>query len=292
MVLALVITVVIEKVVAPRAGEWNPSSAPNQPENAVADSQSLNVEPAEMRGLRNAGLAAAAFALFWVLVPEGSPLRGEGGSLVESPFLDGVALILGLAFLTVGVAYGMTVGTIRQGADIPRLMAEGLKDMTPIIVLFFAISQFLAYFSWSGVGEYLAIIGSGGIQQVGLQGPLLFFGMLLMVMALNLIITSGSAQWALMSAILVPMFMFVDVSPEITQAIYRIGDSTTNIITPMSPYFAMTLGFVQAYNRNAGVGTLAAMTLPLALAVSAVWFLCFLAWWGLGLPLGPGAPVR
>jgi aminobenzoyl-glutamate transport protein len=211
---------------------------------------------------------------------------------VQSPVLTGIAVVLAVAFLIVGAVYGRTVGTVTTGRDIPDQMAKGLREMAPILVLFFAISQFLAYFKWTGVGEVLAIRGAGLLKSAGITGPVAFLGVLLVCTVINLLVTSGSAQWALVSPVFVPMFMLLDIPPEVTQAVYRIADSCTNAATPMSAYFVMTLGVVQRYRRSAGIGTLLSLTLPLCLVMLAAWTLLFYAWWALGIPLGPGVPVR
>jgi aminobenzoyl-glutamate transport protein len=295
VVLAIVVTVVTEKVIARRVASMPEEPEPEDaPETAGAEAGGLTLRPVERTGLRNAGLALLAYAALVVvaMAPASSPLRGEGGSIVESPVLTGIAVVLAVAFLIVGAVYGRTVGTVRTGRDIPDQMAQGLREMAPILVLFFAISQFLAYFKWTGVGEVLAIRGAGLLKSAGITGPVAFLGVLLVCTVINLLVTSGSAQWALVSPVFVPMFMLLDIPPEVTQAVYRIADSCTNAATPMSAYFVMTLGVVQRYRRSAGIGTLLSLTLPLCLVMLVAWTLLFYAWWALGIPLGPGVPVR
>nr|WP_232027614.1 AbgT family transporter [Streptomyces lincolnensis] len=302
VVLAVVVTVVTEKVIARRVAEMPEE---DEPEGAAADPAApgggdgastdlLTLREEERRGLRRAGLAFLGYAALIVvtMIPSSSPLRGEGGSIVESPVLTGVAVVLAVAFLLVGAVYGHAVGTVRTGRDIPDHMAKGLREMAPILVLFFAISQFLAYFKWTGVGEVMAIRGADLLKSAGITGPVAFLGVLLVCTCINLLVTSGSAQWALVGPVFVPMFMLLDISPEVTQAVYRIADSCTNAMTPMSAYFVMTLGVIQRYRRSAGIGTLLSLTLPLCLTMLVAWTLLFYAWWALGIPLGPGAPVR
>ncbi|MER6944673.1 AbgT family transporter [Nonomuraea sp. NPDC000554] len=289
VVLALVITVVAEKVLARRVDSL--------PVDAEADEDGLGelaLSPQERRGLRAALVALVVFvaALVLAVLPSGSPLRGEGGSIVQSPLLTSIAVFLGLAFLAAGWAYGRAAGSITGGRDVPAFMAHGFREMAPILVLFFAISQFLAYFKWTGIGEIIAIDGADLLKSAGVTGPVVFLGILLVVTVINLVVTSGSAQWALVGPVFVPMLMLLNIPPEYTQALYRIADSCTNAITPMSPYFVMALGFLQRYRRSAGIGTLASMTVPLSLSLLVVWTLLFFVFWWLGVPLGPGAPVR
>ncbi|KPI06465.1 AbgT transporter [Actinobacteria bacterium OK074] len=293
VILAVVVTVLTEKVLARRV-EAMPEEPEPTPESIAPAADTLTLTPEERRGLRHAGRALLAYAAVLVaaMIPTTSPLRGDGGSIVQSPLLTGIAVVLAVAFLLVGAVYGRAVGTVRTGRDIPDLMAQGLREMAPILVLFFAISQFLAYFKWTGVGEVMAIRGADLLKSAGVTGPVAFLGILLVCTVINLLVTSGSAQWALVGPVFVPMFMLLDIPPEVTQAVYRIADSCTNAATPMSAYFVMTLGIVQRYRRSAGIGTLMSLTLPLCLTMLAAWTLLFYAWWALGIPLGPGVAVR
>lgn len=171
-------------------------------------------------------------------------------------------------------------------------MLQGIRQMAPVLVLFFAIAQFLAYFDWSHIGDVIAVEAAEALQASGAPIVVVFVLILVLLTLVNIMVTSGSAMWAVSAPVIVPMLMLVAIPPETTQALFRIADSGSTAITPMSPYFVMALGFLQRYRRSAGIGTLASYTLPLAVAMTAVWTLLFLAWWSLGIPLGPGAPVR
>jgi len=289
IVLAVVITLVTEKILARRAAEM-----PVDDDAEEDDLGSLQLTRQERRGLLAALIALAVFvvALVLAVLPASSPLRGKGGSIVESPLLTSISVFLALGFLAAGWAYGKVAGTVTSSRDIPGFMAHGFREMAPILVLFFAISQFLAYFKWTGIGEITAINGAGLLKSAGVSGPVIMLGILVVVTLVNLIVTSGSAQWALIGPVFVPMLMLLDIPPETTQALYRIADSCTNAITPMSPYFVMALGFLQRYRRSAGIGTLFSMTVPLSFALLVVWTLLFFVFWVFGIPLGPGAPVR
>ncbi|WP_410579874.1 AbgT family transporter [Amycolatopsis sp. lyj-108] len=289
VVLAAVITLVTEKVLARRA-----EAMPVDDDAEEDDLGSLRLSREERRGLLAALIALAVFVIALVLavLPASSPLRGKGGSIIESPLLTSISIFLALGFLVAGWAYGKVAGTVTSSRDIPGFMAHGFREMAPILVLFFAISQFLAYFKWTGIGEITAINGAGLLKTSGVSGPVIMLGILVVVTLVNLIVTSGSAQWALIGPVFVPMLMLLDIPPETTQALYRIADSCTNAITPMSPYFVMALGFLQRYRRSAGIGTLFSMTVPLAFSLLVVWTLLFFVFWVFGIPLGPGAPVR
>ena len=210
---------------------------------------------------------------------------------MESPLIKDVAVPITLAFFFLGLIYGVIAGTINSPGDIPEFMAQGLKTLLPMMVLFFAVSQFLAWFQWSNLGNWTAIRGAELLQRWDLPPLVMFGAFVLLVAVVNLFITSGSAQWALMAPVVVPMFMYVNVSPEVTQMLFRIGDSPSNIITPMSPYFALALTFLQRYYSKSGIGTLMSLAIPYSVAMLVGWFLFFCLWWFTGLPLGPGTPM-
>lgn len=254
----------------------------------------LVLNDSERRGLRYGNITAVIFLALWfaALFTPGSPLRGEGDGILNSVLLTDVVVSIALFFAVVGIAYGIGAKTITSSADVPAFMERGLGTLTTMMVLFFAVSQFTAYFKWSNIGQWTAIKGSEFLTKADLPPLLLFAAFVLMVGVLNLLITSGSAQWALMAPVVVPMLMYVNVSPEVSQQLFRIGDSPTNIITPMSPYFALALTFLQKYYKPAGVGTLMSLAIPYSLCMMVGWFLFFVLWYLAGIPLGPGVPVR
>lgn len=256
------------------------------------EEEALELNDREKKGMWWAVVALGIFLavyivlLFW----PASPLASEAGAM-ESPLIEHIEVPIALAFLLAGVVYGIITRSISEATDVPDFMARGLKTLIPTLVLFFAASQFLAWFEWSNLGSWTAIQGSNLLQAIDLPKPLLFLFFVCIVAVLNLFITSGSAQWALVAPVVVPMMMYVGTSPEVTQMLFRLGDSPTNIITPMSPYFALALTFLQRYYRRAGVGTLMSLSLPYAIWMLIGWFAFFLVWYFLGIPLGPGAPM-
>jgi aminobenzoyl-glutamate transport protein len=167
-------------------------------------------------------------------------------------------------------------------------MVDGVKSLAPILVLFFAIAQFLAYFRWTSIGEVMAITGAEWLATMNVPGWAILLGIAILITFMNFVITSGSALWALAAPVFVPMLMLLDIPPETTQALYRIADSVTNSVTPMSPYFVMALGFMQQYRKSAGIGTLASFTIPIAIVVWTVWIAFFMVWYFTGAPFGPG----
>ncbi|WP_139827640.1 BCCT family transporter [Nesterenkonia sp. PF2B19] len=262
---------------------------------AITDEVSLlTYTRREVAALRASLLALAGFlaVYFSLLLLPGSPFQAESGDVLDSPLLTDIAVPIALAFLAVGITYGVAAGTITRPRDIPELMGRSIKELSGVVVLFFAAAQFIAYFSWSNIGMVLAIEGAHLLERLDLPVVVMFAGVVLLVALFNLTITSGSAQYTLMAPVLVPMLMLVGTSPEVTQMLFRIGDSPTNIISPMSPYFALVLGYLQRYYPKAGIGTLVSLTLPVSVALLCAWFLFFVLWWALGIPLGPGVPVR
>lgn len=308
IVLAIVITLVTEllltKLTRPihdaeqAAEERGETSAPDHEEDrpALTEENLRMYSPQEVKGLRSTAIAVAVYLVvyFLLLFVPFSPLAGQDEELgvLSSVLITDISGPIGLMFLVAGVAYGMTARTVTHPAAVPELMARGLKDITPLLVLFFAAAQFIAYFSWTNMGTVLAIRGSEWLGGGDVPMVVLFAGVVLVVAVMNLLVTSGSAQYTLTAPVIVPMFMYLGINPETTQMLFRIGDSTTNIITPLNPFFAMTLGMIQRYLPRAGIGTLLSLTLPLSLALLVVWFLFFLAWIALGIPLGPGSPVQ
>lgn len=254
----------------------------------------LTLAAHEKAGLRATGIALLVMlvAYFALLFIPGSPLAGPDGETMDSPLIRSIAVPIAGAFFLCGIVYGLVSKSITSSGDIPEFMAAGLKTMLPMIVLFFAVAQFLAWFEWSNLGVWTAITGSELLNRADLPPFLLFAGVVILVALLNLFITSGSAQWALMAPVIVPMLMYVGISPEVSQMLFRIGDSPTNIITPMSPYFALALTFLQRYYKHSGVGTLMSLALPYSISMIVGWFVFFLIWYFLGIPLGPGSPME
>ncbi|GAA1998543.1 AbgT family transporter [Brevibacterium samyangense] len=247
----------------------------------------------EKRGMVVAGIGLVLSIVLVVVLawPSGSFLRdAEGGFGPESGLMAGIAAIIGFGFWILGIMYGVATKSIRTWSDIPDMMVKGLAPFIQVLVLFFAASQFLALFKMSGLGEIFAIKGAEFFQSIGANSFVILLGTYLLVALAALFITSGSGLWTLLAPVLVPMLMFLGIAPETTQAVYRIGDSTTNIISPMSPYFIMILGFIQRYKKDAGIGTLLSLTIPLSIGMFLVWGLLFFVWWALGIPMGPGAP--
>jgi aminobenzoyl-glutamate transport protein len=196
-----------------------------------------------------------------------------------------------LGFLAPGLAYGFATGRLASDRDVARELGEAMAGMGPYVVMAFFAAQFVEYFRWSGLGEMCAIAGGGVLTRAALPIPLLMLSFVGVVALANLFIGSLSAKWAFFAPVFVPLFMQVGVSPELTQAAYRVGDSITNVITPLNPYVVIILVFLQRFVPRAGLGTLVALMLPYSLAFAAAWSLLLLAWLASGADLGPAGPL-
>lgn len=254
----------------------------------------------ERRGLLWATVAMlVALGLFALsLIPETSPWRAPpdtpavlaGGHpllVAAAPVMQSIVALIFILFLIPGVVYGYVAGTVKSHRDIIAAMTKAMSGMAYYIVIAFFIAQFLAGFNGSGLGTLLAVEGAELLK--GLPVWLTIIGLIVMTGIVNLFIGSASAKWALLAPIMVPLMMQLGVSPDLTQAAYRVGDSMTTIITPLMPYFPLIVVFCQRYVKSAGIGTLASIMIPYSIALSILWTLFLLAFWGLGIPLGIGA---
>ncbi len=279
-------TWVTTRLVEPHLGPWTPRLEPST-NDALGD-----VAPRERRGLFTAALAGAAFvglvaALMW---PADGIFRDAEHGL--APFYRALVPLLMLFFLLMGLAYGVAAGTIRSDRDVVRMMSEAMATMGPYIVLAFAAAQFVAYFAWSNLGLILAVAGADALTALGLAGIPLLIAFIVVSGCVNLVVGSASAKWAIMGPVFVPMLMLMGYSPELIQAAYRVGDSVTNIVTPLLPYFPVMIAFARKYEPKAGIGTLISVMIPYSIVFAIGWTCLLVAWVLLGLPLGPEAPLH
>ena len=244
----------------------------------------------ERRGLR-AALAVmllGVLALVAAAAPAGSPLRGPSGGLtdVASPLMKAIVPLIFLLFLLPGLTHGVVSGTYRSSRDVVTGMSQAMSSMGYYIVMAFFASLFIYVFNKSQLGALIAVEGAGALRSIGLPGSVTIVGLILLCAAIDLVIGSASAKWALLAPILVPMSMQLGIAPELTQAAYRVGDSAVNIVTPLMPYFPLVVAFGQRYDRSLGIGSLAALMLPYSLVFLTTWTLLLMTFWGLGIPLG------
>lgn len=281
---------VTEKIVEPNLGKYNPEDADDP---SVLDSKVERLTAQEKKGLLWAGVSMVVFCLLlaWTVVPENGVLRHpETGLVSGSPFLSGIVVFIFVFFAIPGWMYGKVTGSLKTNQDVVDAMSHAMASLSMYIVLVFFAAQFTAYFNWSNLGSVMAVQGAAFLNGIGLSGPLLLIGFILICALVNLMLGSASAQWAITAPIFVPMLMLTGYAPEMIQAAYRIGDSTTNIITPMMSYFGLIMAVAIRYKRDTGVGTLMAMMLPYSMVFLVGWTALFCIWvFALGLPVGPGA---
>ncbi|MBX7526135.1 AbgT family transporter [Qipengyuania vesicularis] len=296
-----IIWYVTDKVIEPRLGPWKGGATAGAADGDTPEAQD---DATASKGLRAAGLAALLVIGLWALMvfAPGTPLIDEaaceaipaGDCSIHTelrPLYQSLVAAFFLLFLLTGWAYGRAAGTIKDHRDLVNMMAESMKDMGYYLVLAFAAAHFVAMFGWSNLGLITAVHGAAGIESTGLPLPIVLGLMVLFAGLLNLFVGSASAKWALLAPILVPMLMLLGISPEGATAAYRVGDSATNIITPLMVYFPLILVFAQRWQKDFGLGSLTAMMLPYSVWLLVSGTLLIVLWFYLGIPLGPDAPV-
>lgn len=281
---------ITEKIVEPSLGRYNPNDADDP---SVLETQIDKVTSLEKKGLLWAGISMLIFCLLlaWTVVPADGILRNaETGLVSGSPFLKGIVVFIFVFFAIPGYIYGKITGSIKNNQDVVDSMSQAMSSLSIYIVLVFFAAQFTAFFNWSNLGSVMAVSGATFLNDIGLTGPFLLVGFIIICGLVNLMLGSASAQWAVTAPIFVPMLMLTGYAPEMIQAAYRIGDSTTNIITPMMSYFGLILAVAMRYKKDTGVGTLMAMMLPYSIIFLIGWTILFCIWvFVLGLPVGPGS---
>ncbi|MFW5974648.1 MAG: AbgT family transporter [Bacteroidota bacterium] len=284
--IAFIGTWITEKIVVPRLGKYDNT---DQKEEEIE-----HLSSNEKRGIKKSLLVLGVFlALLLIgLLPENGVLRGEGGDFLKSPVLSGVVAVLFMVAGMMGLVYGASVGKYKNDTDVMKGMSESMKALSGYLVLVFFAAQFVEYFNWSNLGIILAIDGAKLIQSLNLGLIPLVILFIIFAGLINLVMGSASAKWALMAPIFIPMFMFLGYTPELTQVVYRIGDSVTNIVSPMMSFFALIIVYFQKYDKNAGIGTLVATMLPYSIAFFIGWTIILIIWLLAGFPLGPGAEVH
>lgn len=277
-IIALITELVTEKRLPPADG----------PGDAAAE---VDVEQ-ERRGLRGAGIATCillALILIGLLPAQGVLRNPETGGVFDSPFIHGIVVVIAFWAALCGIVYGRMTGRFRSSSDVIVGMESTMATMAGYLVLMFFAAQFVAWFGWTNLGLITAILGSDILRALE-PGPVLLLTLFILItFVINLFIGSASAKWAIMAPVFVPMLYLLGIAPEGTQMAYRIGDSVSNIITPLMPYFALVVAFVAKYDKRSGIGTIIATMLPYSLILLVTWTLLLCVWLLLGLPLGPGA---
>lgn len=281
-ILALTGTFVAEKIVEPRMGKY-------QGELAIEQNEVTAEENKALKAARN-GMLTYFLIMFILAFPQNSVLRNPdtGSLIVNSVLFKGIVPLIFIFFLATAIPFGVSIGKIKNSGDVPRYMSKAIKGMSSFLVSTFIIAQFIALFNWTNLGVLLAVNGAHLLESTGFVGIPLFVSFILLTAFINLFIGSGSAKWGILAPIFVPMLGLLGLNPAFTQIIYRIGDSSTNIITPMRSAIPILLGYLNKYDENAGVGTLFSMTIPFSMAFLLVWIVQLIVWYVFDIPLGPG----
>jgi aminobenzoyl-glutamate transport protein len=286
-VIAFAGTFVTEKLVEPRLGKYNG--------NAEADPGLVKkLSKEEKKGLLYALISVGVIVVITLfgIIPSDGFFRGADGGLLTSPLLQGVVAMLLITAGTAGLAYGIATKKYKNDTDVMNGMTTSMKTLASYLVLVFFAAQFVAYFKWSNLGIILAVKGAGLLMSadIGLIPLMILF--ILLSASINLLMGSASAKWAILAPIFIPMFMIMGYSPELSQVVYRIGDSVTNVISPMMSFFALIIAFFQKYDSKTGIGTIIATMLPYSVVFTVVWIILLIVWLLTGLPLGPGAGIH
>ncbi|NOY49687.1 MAG: AbgT family transporter [Chlorobi bacterium] len=283
--IALAGTWVTEKIVAPRLGDYT----------GLHEQEEIGeLKPNEKKGLLWAGivlLILSAIVLIGIL-PENGFLRLPGESILKSPVIKGVIALLLVFAGGTGLAYGLASGSFKNDTDVVNGMSASIKTLATYIVLVFFAAQFVAFFKWSHLGEIIAINGATFLKSINIGSIPLIIAFIILAATINMAMGSASAKWAIMAPVFIPLFMELGYSPELSQVVYRIGDSVTNLISPMMSFFALIIAFFQKYDKKANIGTIISTMLPYTFVFFIVWSLLIIVWMQLGLPLGPGAPLH
>ena len=283
-------TIITDKIVEPRLGKYTGEV------HGEEDLSLTTITDKERKGLRNAGIAALLYIVVIAIacIPADSFMRNANGQIFgspASPFVNGIVTLITFLFMIPGAVYGKTVGTFTKDNGVCNAMSKAMSTMGSFLALAFVSSQFINYFNYTKLGTIIALAGASFFKsaEIGLIPLVIIF--VLFSAFLNLFMGSASAKWNILAPVFVPMFMLLGYSPELCQLAYRIGDSSTNLITPLMTYFAVIIVFAQKYDKKAGIGTLTATMLPYSLTFLVCWTIFFVLWLTVGLPIGIDASV-
>lgn len=285
--LSILTTVITEKFVEPRLGPYDPLHA--------QDAHIEDIKPEEKKALRAAGFAALAYiaVILLLTVPEHALLRNpQDGAILGSPFMKGIVPLLCGFLFVIGFAYGKSVGSIKSVDDVIHMMTTAIKGLGGFMVMAFFIAQFIAAFTWTNMATFIATSGAEFLQNVGMTGLPALICFMLFGQFMGLFMASGSAIWALLSPVFVPMFMLLGYHPAFIQVAFRAGDGAFNSIAIVNPWLPLFLEVLRKYKKDAGIGTYLSLMMPYAMAFLVMWYVLFIFWYWMGWPTGPGVPQR
>lgn len=290
VILSIIATVITDRIIEPRLGPYQADET--APAEEVQDDAT---SAAEGRGLQYAlyGFLGMVALVLLLTLPAGAPLRDPetGGIIGNTPFMDSLIFIITLFFLIAGLGYGLGAGTIKSSGDVIKGVTKTFASLAGLIFMLLMISQFIAFFNFSRMPQVTAVWMADTLERANIGALPLLIGFILVIMILNFIIPNVVPKWAIFAPIFIPVFMRLGVAPQTVLSAYRLGDSPTNVITPLMVYLPFVLTVVQRYQKEAGIGTVVALMLPYTLVIAIGWTLLFILWFVLGIPLGPGYPV-
>ncbi len=297
IVLAIVAVVVTQRVVEPRLGAYDPTLGDPVYANAGASAEAdEEAEAAEARGLRYSmyGLLGMVVMVLLLTLPSGAPLRdpATGDLIGNTPFMSSLIFIITLMFLVCGICYGVGAKTIHSSTDVITGVTKTFSGLSGLVFMLLIISQFIALFNYTNMPRVAAVEMAHLLERTGFGALPLLIGLILVILLLDIIIPGVVPKWAIFAPVFVPIFMRLGVAPQTVLAASRVGDSPMNVVTPLMVYLPFITTVAQRYDKKAGIGTVVALMIPYVIAISIAWILLFVAWWVLGIPLGPGSPIE
>jgi aminobenzoyl-glutamate transport protein len=297
IVLAIVAVVVTQRIVEPRLGTYDPTIGDPVYANAGASAEAdAEAEAAEARGLKFSmyGLLAMVVMVLLLTLPSGAPLRDPvtGDLIGNTPFMSSLIFIITLIFLVCGICYGVGAKTIHSSTDVITGVTKTFAGLSGLVFMLLIISQFIALFNYTNMPRVAAVEMAHLLERSGFGALPLLIGLILVILLLDIIIPGVVPKWAIFAPVFVPIFMRLGVAPQTVLAAYRVGDSPMNVVTPLMVYLPFITTVAQRYDKKAGIGTVVALMIPYVIAISIAWILLFVAWWVLGIPLGPGSPIE
>ena len=249
-----------------------------------------DLQDQERKGLRWSLIAMllGVILLIATALPAGSPWRDTTGNIssFQAPLMRSIVSLIFFLFLIPGVVYGIVAGTVKSSKDIIVGMTKSMHSMSYYLVIMFFIAQFVYAFGQSNLGVLLALQGAAFLKALAMPAAVTIIGIIILTAVVNIFVGSASGKWGLLAPIFIPMLMSLGISPDLTQAAYRVGDSSTNIITPLMPYFPLVVVYCQRYVKGTGIGTLTALMLPYSMSFLVLWTIFLLIYFAIGLPLG------
>ncbi len=286
--MAIVMTFIVQRITEPALGKYVPDADIDLPEEEVPEG--------EGRGLRFAtyGLLAGLAGIVLLTAPSGAPLRNpETGSIFNnSPLMESLIFIITMLFLIMGICFGIGAKTMSSSTDVINAITKTFAGLAGLVFMLLLISQFIAYFNFSNIPTVVAVNMADWLEGADIGALWLLIGFILVILILDLIMPGALPKWAIFAPIFVPLFLRLDVAPQTVLAAYRVGDGPANVITPLMVYLPFIVLVAQRYRKDAGLGTIISLMLPYTIIVLVAWLLFFIAWYLIGVPMGPGYPTK